>query len=41
MFAFMRFYFRVLADGNGIILGFKQNVILGIAINLIRFKEKI
>ena len=28
LFAFTRFYLRVLADGNGIVLGLKQDVIL-------------
>jgi len=36
LFAFMRFYLRVLADGNGIVLGLKPNVILGKAITFFR-----
>jgi len=34
LFAFTRFYLRVLADGNGIILRLKRNVILRKAISL-------
>ncbi len=33
LFAFTRFYLRVLADGNGTILRLKRNVILRKAIN--------
>jgi len=48
MFAFTRFYLRILADGNEIILRLKRNVILRKAISLsgiktssIKFKKRL
>jgi hypothetical protein len=39
LFAFTRFYLRVLADGNGIILRLKRNVILRKPINSVTIES--